>query len=557
MLKNFYHKSLAILPFGLIVLIGLFPQSGDNPLMLAPTLLLCALLILGNRLPRLDIKDTTLLTLILLWLIWGISGLLGQIPFPSKITWLIFSALPLSYMAVRTMPKIDLTIPLTLIGSGLALHTIYQYAQGTERPDSIFDDTNLLGITLAISMFAANGHRKTRYAMVLMLPALFLTESRTALLAVTIGAITMTALTDRTRLKSFFKSKFFRIGSLALAALFAINMFLTNFGDRLLASLQDSSERFSIWSAAWQMSWVHPWTGFGLGTFHLYYPPYRLEGDHDSVGWMVHMEPLQMAVESGWISTILLYTLFILAGLKIWALRKNNHLEHRHIIAASILITLFVSIHLTYPLHVVGLMIIMGYALAILNPEPQPLSAPTPIAFSAPLLLTLLGVMWLGLSGTYSFMIWNKLQSAYHHHDQSGFNALLDECLERVDPTFPDCRLMAARFMSLAQNSDPVQIKKFLDEAELVNPVNPEIPYLRARAQLVKDPSQTSGLTPLLDESLNRNPAFWPARKMAINIFLEKGDKENAKSYLDKGLIYPYPKQTRTEILAIKKMLEY
>ncbi len=553
MLKNFLSNHLPSYFLGLIVFLGLVPQSGDNPLILAPTLLLCVFLILGNRLTKIDTKDPMLLTLLLLWLVWGATGLASAIPFPTKITWVIFAALPLTYLYVRTTPKIDLTIPLTVIGTGLALYAGYHFfIHHQNRPDWPFDDTNLLGLTFVFAALASLSLKPTRFLIPVLVIGIILTESRTALLALLMGFGTCALLSHQT--VSILKNKSALILGLVTLALTIPLIFTTGFDTRLISSAQDSSERFSIWTAAWDMAWEHPWTGFGLGTFHLYYPPFRLAGDHDSLGWMVHMEPLQFAVESGWLSTLLLYVAFILAALKTIALRKNKTLESHHIIAASILTALFVSIHLTYPLHVVGFMMIFGFALATLYAQPTLKSSP--LIFSIPMLLTLLGIIWLGLSGAYTFLIWNNMQTAYHLHDQPRFNALLDECLDRGDPDFPDCRLMAARFMSLAQNSDTEKIKTLLDRAESANPVNAEIPYLRARTQLVRNPAQTQDLLPLLDESLARNPTFWPARKMAINILLSAGEKEKAKAYLEKGLIYPYPKQTRTEMLSIEKMLK-
>lgn len=550
-IKEFSPALLLAFPF----IIGLIPQSGDHPLMLVPFLLMATILILLNKILKLSLQDPMLLAILGLWLIWGTSGLLSPVPFPSKITWLIFGALPLAYMMGATLKTHFL--PLTaLTAASLALYAFYDFVvSGHFRPDFPFDDANLLGIFFATGILASLRYKFTWVFIPIILGALILTESRTALLALILGAIPFFFLHKKQPLETLIKNKMVWAVTLTLLVVIIPLTLITHFDDRLLLTMEHSTGRLAIWKASLNMAMIHPLTGLGLGTFHLHYPVFRLAGD-DSLGWMVHMEPLQSAVESGWLSTLLLYIIFIMADLQTYAKKQNKNLSKDQIIATSILVVIFVSMHLTYPLHTLPFLMIMGLCLATLYKKTTPYNqSALSLAFSTPLLLTLLGTIWLALSGVYTFMIWNETQTARRLHDQKKFDATLTECLDHGDPTFPDCRLMAARFLSLAQKADTHQMIRLLDEAEHANPINPEIPYLRARSLLITDPNQTGKILPLLEESLRRNPQFWPARKMTINVMLNTGQKTQAQTILEQGLIYPYPKQTRLEIESLRTQI--
>lgn len=546
MLKNFCHNNLSSIALGLILILGLYPQSGDNPLMLAPTLLLTGALIFFNRLTKIPTNDPMLLLILGLFLVWGATGLASAVPFPTKVTWVIFAALPLTYLYMRTFPKTDLTWPLTLAGTALAGHTIYEFANGINRPDSIFDDANLLGLTLVLCIFAARSNRITNFTILVMLPAVFLTESRTALLALITGAIIYAMLDKKDNLKDFFKkTKFFWIMDLILIAIILPLVLITNFDNRLIHTIEQSRGRLAIWDASLTMAGEHPLTGFGLGTFHLNYPPFRLEGD-DSLGLMAHNEPLQIAVESGWIAMALLYAIFILGMYR--AIKTRNKFS------ASTLSVFLVSIHLTYPLHVVGLMMLLAVSLAKTSPASEG-NIKTPILLSTSLLTTFLCTTIIALSAGYTFLLWREASKAAKFQDQAKFDAAITACFNQGDKQFPDCHVMAARFLSLSQKSDPDELESHLVESYKRNPLNPELPYLRARFLQIRAPQNQEQLLPLLDESLRLDPTYWKSREMAIKLLMAQNNYKDAKKYLEQGLIYPYSGQARDVFITLRAQI--
>lgn len=64
---------------------------------------------------------------------------------------------------------------------------------------------------------------------------------------------------------------------------------------------------------------------------------------------MAHMDPLQSAIESGWLSPLALYLVF--AALTFVIIKHRKVLSPLQISSAAILSAFFINMHLNYPLH--------------------------------------------------------------------------------------------------------------------------------------------------------------------------------------------------------------
>ncbi len=556
MLKNFSHNAAGTLALLLPLLVGLVPQSGDHLLILVPFMLMAAFLLLGTRLLRLPLRDPLVLLLMVLWLVWGLSSLLSPIPFPSKVTWLIFSSLPLAAIITATSGTKGLWCGLTATGTLLALAALKAaLVDHITRPDLLFNDSNLLGLFLALAALASVQDKRTIWALPVLLAGLIVTESRTAFLALLAGGASLALLTPSSMLRPLLKDNKTRILGAALAAALIAASLYSGFADRWADLPRAGAGRLAIWDASLTMATVHPVSGFGLGTFHLAYPPYRLAGDN-SLGLMVHMEPLQMAIESGWISGLLLYALFAVGLTRVLRARRDNSLSTDRKTAAAILSALFVAMHLTYPLHSLPFLILMGVALMKTSTINETAEQKKNLALALPLALVLIASLWLSVGVLYSFLIFREVKTAFHLRDIPRYEAALGDCLTRADPDFPDCKIMAARVLI----PQPVEGGKekalsLLADAERVSPFNPEIPFLRAEMGFLDDPQNLIAIRPHLEQSLTRNPAYWPARKMLITLLLLKGQNDQARAVFEAGTIYPYSKPTRRDIEATRKQL--
>ncbi len=533
--------------------LALFPQSAGNPLMMAPFLILASILILSGKIFKAPNEDMTLLLVMGLWLIWGISGIYSAVPFPSKVTWVILGTLPATYILARTTNHSPLQF-LSLMCVPFAVYTIWQATHGIHRPNTPFDDANSLGLFYAfgiLSVLPMTTHQTDKKIRLLsgtvifvLLVALILTQSRSALLSLTCGGI-FYALINTPITTYLNKKTLLKIGA-GLLSLIAL-IFATGFANRLTFP----TGRLAIWQGAWNMLTEHPFLGFGLGTFHLYYPPYRIEGD-TSLGWMTHMEPLQTAIESGWITTVILYALFIIPFIFLY--KNRNSLTPQQMGAGAIIVAFFMGMHINYPIHVVPFLMILGMALAVLSPKPSP--SPLPIVVSCGILITLLSAIWIMTHTSMTLMLAEETQKAYRLHDQDRFNTAITSCINDGDTDFPDCRLMAARFLTIARDPDTTKIESLLKTAEKSNPTSPEPDYLRAQILLGQTPTNMNNALSLLHHSLSLNPSYWPSRRLSIEILIKKGDTSAANAMLDDGLIYPYATLTRDDISRIRKTLD-
>lgn len=573
MLKNFCHNHLknysGTLALGLPLLVGLIPQSGDHPLLLAPVMMMAACLLAVPRLLSVPRQDPMLLVLLLLWLIWGLSGLFSPVPFPSKVTWLVFGALPLSALIARLYPVNGLNTLIAGTGLILALAAIKAaFIDHVQRPDLMFDDTNLLGLFLVLAVFASLSDRAFRSVSWIVIPVLVIglivTESRTSILALAGGLVVWAWLTPRAQRTAWLTNrKVWGLAGLLLVILVAAS--LGGLTARWADLGHGAEGRIAIWSASLNMAGAHPVTGVGLGIFHLVYPPYRLAGD-DSLGLMTHMEPLQSAVESGWTSALLIYGLFGLALARLRLAARQHTLTPDQLMAAAILAAIFVAMHLTYPLHSSPFLIMLGVALArtglnkaydttALVPATRP--SGHAYALAIPLAITLALMLWISIGVLYSLLIVKEAKTAFHLRDMPRYQAAMDDCLSRADRDFPDCKIMAARVL-IPQPIDGGTAKaiSYLDDAERISPLNPEIPFLRAEIKFLDDPHNLIAIRPHLEESLKRNPAYWPARKLLITLLLLHGQKDQARAVFEAGTIYPYAKPTRSDMSATRLQLE-
>lgn len=547
------------------LLIGIFPQSAADPQMMLPFALISGFLILSGNLLRIPSNDIILLLLICLWALWTASGLHSIIPFPSKVTWVLMGTLPVSYILARTLPDKNPLQILPVICLPFAAYTIWQGLHGISRPNDPFDDSNLLGLLYAFGILSALPKTLPDQKKIIrilsagialvLLGALVITQSRSALIALACSGFIFFLLTKPVKI-TISKQLAFKLAG--AAGLFILSLAATGFLGRFQIFTADGAldssivGRLSIWQASWHMTMVHPLIGFGIGTFHLHYPAYRMAGDN-SLGWMVHMDPLQTAVESGWIAAFILYAIFIIPFIFIY--KHRSTLTRNHIAAAPLIVCFFIGMHMNYPMQVVPFLIILGTSLAAISPSSGDIRK-IPVVTSCTLLAVLLCGIWTMTHTGMTLMLSEETQKSYRLMDQPRFDKAMQSCINDGDKDFPDCRVMAARFLTLAHDKDWQRIETLLDEAEAANPLSPEPDYIRAQRLMFLNPPQEEEALVLLKHSIELNPAYWPARRMAVEILMKRGDKTSARSLLDEGLIYRYARATVDDISRLRKKLQ-
>jgi O-antigen ligase len=551
----------AALSIAIAFFYGLVIQDAANPLMMLPVLILSTWLTISGRLSKIPLRDPVLLGFTVLWLLWTVSALFSEFPFNSKVTWIIMSTLPVSYMVWRTadFPEAwQRRILQFFLASGVAL-SIKAILDTTITPTPLWNgrayipflDPNMLGIYLSMSLLPVvplvlkkdllPHHRLFLIAsLALMLAGLIATQSRSAFIgtAAGLGLIGLLSWRHIPRTKS-------SLAAVSAAVVAGVAMLIhTNFLNRFLMLFEtggdkDVMARLSLWRTAFDMSLNKPLTGYGFGTFGLYYPAFR-EPQDNSAGWWVHMDPLQWAVECGWLAPLCFYALTAYIVVRIW--KRARDLTPLHIGFAAALLSLFLNAHTAYPLHVIPFMIFATGMIAALLPSSPASSARTTYCFVVPMLLALLTMFWAGMKSGTTLYFWNEVNEARRTRSQALFEANMTACLEEGDPQFAYCKLLMIETILNSRDRPPETVLKAIEDSRAYNPLLPQPDYYLSIYHRKNNPDKPELEIGALKDSLIKNPTYWPARKALVEALQKAGRLPEAMDILETGTNYPMPK---------------
>lgn len=253
---------------------------------------------------------TLALTLFWAWLALGL--LWSRVPYVSMVNfWWVGSFAFVFWLATLT-PEPERcwhwsSRAVLLLGVALACMALYQLLVLNSDPRSTFLSRNshaamliLIAIPASSHFLTASGGRRmaTGAALFLLFLATAVTGSRGVLLSLLLGAGLLAAVAyrhvERRRLAVWV--------AIILGAYLAANLLLQGWLAGRLSSVFDPTyaghDRFLIWRQALKMALEAPWSGVGLGTYWLFWPPYRHPLD-SSAGFYVHNDYLQIWIETG------------------------------------------------------------------------------------------------------------------------------------------------------------------------------------------------------------------------------------------------------------------
>lgn len=253
-----------------------------------------------------------LLTLFWAWLALGLFW--SRVPYVSMVNFWWVGSFTFSFWLATLIPEPERfwrwswTL-VFLLGLFLACMALYQLLILSGDPRSTFLSRNshaamLILIAIPVSgyfLLAASGRWRvaTGTALFVLFLAIAVTGSRGVLLSLVLAAGVLAAASYRhvatARLLSWF--------AIIVGAYLLANMLLQGWLEGRLSSVFDPSshaghDRFLIWGQVWKMLLDEPWLGIGLGTYWLFWPPYRHPAD-SSAGFYVHNDYLQIWVETG------------------------------------------------------------------------------------------------------------------------------------------------------------------------------------------------------------------------------------------------------------------
>lgn len=526
--------SYFILLFGTFFL-ALLPQQAANYVMLLPFALLAVGILLSGKLSDINTRDPVLLCLILLWFGWVWGAMFSDVPYASEVTLLTLGLFPATYLFCSGRDIKHVFYSVISLSAVLSLMAVYEVQTGFRwRAQLFFGDSNTLGAliaaTIPLTLSFLFAHPKKTFkillhaALLILIGGLISTQSRSGFLGGLAGVIAVLwknrSSFSRTALKL----------SLPVAALLVVGFSVTTFAHRFVLAVgldKDVLGRFALWQSGLKMLMIDPLHGVGLGVFHLYYGPYKTANDNSSGDW-VHMDPLQWGIETGWATPVMFYALCAVIA---WRYLKDS-LTEIQIGAGASLVTIFLVAHTAYAFHVAGLAILAGFFLAQFSPaqENQPRYR---YILSVSLMIVLLSFLWSFTKTTPTLFYWSNAMTSIQRGDSQGYIDNIRECIEKGDPRFTGCRAEAARVIVTGPADPPEIVLTWLDEAERASPASPEMNIMRAQYLMRKDPK--NNIDAALNEAriaLEKNPTFWAARRLMVELLMQKGDYAGAYASL-------------------------
>ena len=333
---------------------------------------------------------------------------------------------------------------------------------------------------------------------------------------------------------------------------------LARFATLFEAGQEDLGKRVARWQGALGllMNGDTPVFGLGPGTFYQYFPPHRIAGVDEATSFFAHMDPLQFTIEMGVIGTLIFYLpllWLIVAGTRlIQADTSVNKADTQSRLLAwaglIALLGLYAHAHISFPFYVIAILICAAYLLAWIY-----YVLPTPhqnaVALSLHTVLRGVIIVLILIMATNA----GRIGLAQHYTQQainySGFmgGERFEKALAMANFYAPDSfnepRLLALHHKLATGGALPVvdaeTPKKLLDTAQAYNPVDPRIPYMRARWLAQKDDSGHLSAH-FLRTALDKDPGFFRARKRLIEQYIDDKRYVDAYELVVKGSNYPH-----------------
>lgn len=531
------------------------------------------------RLPRSALA--VLLTLFWAWLALG--QLWSRVPYVSMVNFWWIGSFPFVYWLATLTPQAERcwawsSRAVFLVGLFLAGMALYQLLVLSGDPRSTFLSRNSHAAVLILIAIPASGYFllapsgkwrvATGSALFVLFLAVAVTGSRGVLLSLLLAASIVGAAAYRrvpiSRLLGW-------LGMMVGAYLLA-NLLLQGWlGGRLSSVLEPSSaghDRFLIWRQAWKMALDHAWLGIGLGTYWLFWPPYRHPAD-SSAGFYVHNDYLQIWIETGLPGLLLLLAIEAVVIMMFVRLLRDARVTHATRIEAAGLVGGLAAIafhtFFDFDLYIQPILIVIGLMLARLQflysahaPAQYLVLRPANRVgrrayYTISLLLVLLPMLYFAALG-YSARL--TIQARELAAQARWIEA--SEALTRAWRLMPTSDLTLITHADLLRQAIPAlpptalpqrkviyrEALAMLVDAERVNPARPQVGYIRGMLyQQNRDlagPQWAELAMQGYRETLRIDPRFFWARVAWAQLLLSQKRVAEAREVLEGGIDYWY-----------------
>lgn len=520
------------------------------------------------------------------WSFIAFSMSWSSVPYASLLMFAMFCALPVTFFGIILSPAREKMLAgaglflgfsaLLLAGSALLQHFITGSDYGHRAHFPYANPNNLaaffnMALLPALCFYLYSGKAIiTRSCFILTLfffAALLATESRGGLLAFGITGLIVLFFSWQSPRSGLKKAMALAAALAAIMLVFHLASPSSFLSERFLqgfAASENSSlgQRIIIWQAALMMALERPLTGTGYGTFFLYYPAYRLAGDTSSLGFWVHMDPLQFWTEMGLLAPLLFYALALSVLIRtvkaLKATPRDSHMRTFIWAGFSTLFALFLHSHLTFNFYIMSLLLVTGYMMALWYVSTHSALGNGFLPVKSRFYRYLTALIFTAFIGLVAFSSINAASGPYIMkqalRDKAVLNmdsylALLGKADKWSPASFiaPETELAAHNINELGRPENPVsdpdrqtlirQTQSLLDEAAYWNPVWPRIDVLKARLALLQD--QKAGASAALHRALAKNPSYFEANQTLFRMYMEQGLVDDAAQVLETALAYP------------------
>lgn len=339
--------------------------------------------------------------------------------------------------------------------------------------------------------------------------------------------------------------------------------------DRIAATIRGETPvlwtRPAIWEGTQKIIDGNLWIGTGIGTFYLYYPEVRLEGDPRSAGRMAHSDPLQFWAEMGVFSPLLFYAFIVLAViLTVRALMILPPQDDRriHILAPFCgLWALVLHTHITFHFYIFPILMMAGIMVGYWFRQVREVSddsflrvpalkLPSSETLKILIILPMLaGTYWFAMLQSSHIMI-NRAESKLLAGDFDGFGRDLNVAGRMAQGQNDLAFLTAAKvklatLQTLGGIPDPGAEEIYtsglaqIDAAQELNPRSAVVPYLRAeyaRAAGLLGLAKQGDPEEFLKASLKLNPVFYAPRIALAELYLRQNKDAEAYAVMKEGM---------------------
>jgi len=342
----------------------------------------------------------------------------------------------------------------------------------------------------------------------------------------------------------------------------------SGFTERMV-SLTDSKTaghpRFIIWESVLPLFKDMPWYGFGLGSFWLFWAPYR-PANEMSAGFFAHNDYMQMTIEAGYPGILLLLSIFLfvtlglIRSIKKDASRKLSMLKRVELISLFSALTTYAAHSVfTYNFYVYPLLLIAGLYLARFSQLMTPahyvcLNIPALKKYFNPITfyISLVGVVIM-LSGYFITLVIsdnynakaNQLMLKKEFKESNEYFLKAQRLAPLTDnPLFSHANLLMISANELKKTNKLKDAKVLyslshmkLNQAEALNPRRHQTFHIRG---LLFEEKQAEKAIQQYKKALSLSPRFLASRIKLAFLLHKLGRLKQAINVLHQGLFFRY-----------------